>query len=475
VSDSEPVTVDDLHEFRELLTASPDAASLRPIGLHEIVRGYGAVRTLPQILDRLGVPTGARVTVLSDTTPKSYNERDVLDVVLETLGGTFDVELLRLAPAAADTGLVADETTLVSAVSIARSKAPDALVSVGSGTIVDMGKVIANELSLSHVVVQTAASVNGFADDQSVLLINGVKRTTPSRWPDCLVIDPWVVAQAPVAMTQSGLGDQLSMFSAAADWYLSCAVGFDTSYSSTLTSLMRRDIDDLLLAARNLAKGDVDAVNLLASHLAVGGMSMGVAGRTAPSSGTEHLVSHLLEMHADAFHTESASHGSQVGVSSVLAALIWQQIRERLSLGDVTVTLEDIGTQDRVLVAFSHLDKTGKLAQECWAAYERKATWIKSHIDNFRQFVREWPRHDAIISQLLKPAALISSTLRSAQAPATFSQLVPAPSDDVVAWSVTNGYLMRDRFSVVDFAVLVGAWNSKTIAAVLSQLSGLAQ
>jgi glycerol-1-phosphate dehydrogenase [NAD(P)+] len=473
VSDSE-VAVDDLHELRELLAAAPDATSLRPIGLREVVRGYGAVRSLPEILSRLEIPNDARVTVVSDTTPKSYNDLDVLDVVLEALRGTREIELMRITPQVASIGVVADETTVANAVANARVKAPDVLVSVGSGTIVDIGKVIASELSLPHVVVQTAASVNGFADDQSVLLINGVKRTTPSRWPDVLVIDPWVVAQAPVAMTQSGLGDQLSMFSAAADWYLSSAVGFDTSYSSTLTSLMRRNIEDLLLAAKDLAKGDVDAVNLLASHLAVGGLTMGVAGRTAPSSGTEHLVSHLLEMQGDAVHVESASHGSQVGVSSVLAAVIWQQIRERLALGDVTVTLDDVGTQDRVLDAFSHLDKTGKLAQECWSAYERKANWIKSHVDNFRQFVREWPRHDAIISQLLKPAALISSTLRSAHAPATFPQLVPAPTGDVVTWSVTNGHLMRDRFSVVDLAVLIGAWNSNAIAAVLSQVNGLA-
>jgi glycerol-1-phosphate dehydrogenase [NAD(P)+] len=474
VSDS-VVTVDDLHELREFLSASPDAASLHPLGLREIVSGSGAVRSLPQILDRLEVAIGARVAVLSDTTPKSYNDRDALDVVLETLRTAHEVVLIHLAPEKDTVVVLADETTVANAVENARFKVPNALVSVGSGTIVDIGKVIASELMLPHIVVQTAASVNGFADDQSVLLINGVKRTTPSQWPACLVIDPCVVAQAPVTMTRSGLGDQLSMFSAAADWYLSSAVGFDVSYSPTLTSLMRRDTEALLLTSGDLANGDVNATNRLASQLTVGGLAMGVAGRTAPSSGTEHLVSHLLEMHADAFKTQSASHGSQVGVSSVLAASIWQQVRERLSQGDVIVGLEGIASQDLVLNAFSHLDETGKLARECWTAYERKATWIKTHLENLRQFVREWPRHDQVISKLLKPAALISFALRSAQAPATFAQLVPAPHSDVVSWSVTNGYLMRDRFSIVDLAVLIGAWNPTTIAAALSQVNEVAR
>jgi glycerol-1-phosphate dehydrogenase [NAD(P)+] len=475
MSETPTVTVDDLHELREVLTASFDSASLRPLGLREVVRGCGAVATLPQVLGRLGIAPGSNVTVLSDTTPKSYDGRDVLDVVLHTLRHSHAVELVQVTPATADTIVLADEGTISYAVDSAQSSSPCVLVSVGSGTVVDIGKVVAKELNVPHVVVQTAASVNGFADDQSVLLINGVKRTTPSRWPDSLIIDPWVVAQAPVAMTRSGLGDQLSMFTAAADWYLSTAIGFDTSYSSTITSLMRRDIEPLLAAAGELGSSETEALNLLASCLTVGGLSMGVAGRTAPSSGTEHLVSHLLEMHADANHVPNASHGSQVGVSSVLAAVIWQQVRVHLSSGEASVTADGIASREHVLEAFSHLDESGKLASECWVAYERKATWLSDNFDKVREFVNEWPRHELVISTLLEPPSKISTTLRSAKAPTSFAQLNPAPSNDVVLWAVTNGYLMRDRFCVVDLAVLMDAWNPETINTALKQLHELAQ
>ena len=47
--------VDDLHELRELVRRSPDAARLRPIGLHEIVRGRGAVHSLSRVLERNGI------------------------------------------------------------------------------------------------------------------------------------------------------------------------------------------------------------------------------------------------------------------------------------------------------------------------------------------------------------------------------------------------------------------------------------
>lgn len=474
MSERTPVTFDDLSELREFVRSSPDSASLRAIGLCEVVRGAGAIRALPQILERLEIETGSPITVLSDTTPKSYLDRDVLDVVIETIRSSHKVDLVHLAPESPASVVLADQETVANAVETARCARPRALVSVGSGTLVDIGKVVARQLSLPHVVVQTAASVNGFADDQSVLLINGVKRTTPSKWPDALVIDPGVVAQAPLSMTRSGLGDQLSMFSAAADWYLSNAVGFDTSFSPALVSLMRRDLHELVEASSDLGRGEREAVGLLTSCLTRGGIAMGVAGRTAPSSGTEHLISHLLEMHADAAHLANASHGSQVGASSVVAALVWQRVRERLASGDAKVSANNVASRVDVLSAFAHLDTTGTLAEECWAAYERKATWIHLHLDDIRRVVREWPKHDHEVALLLWPARFIASVLREARAPVSFDQLRPAPDPNVVTWSLTKGHLMRDRFCVLDLAVLIGAWNPEDVAGVLLELGELA-
>jgi glycerol-1-phosphate dehydrogenase [NAD(P)+] len=474
MSNTEHITVDDLSELRELIRSSTEAVSLGEIGLREVVSGFGAITTLPQVLLRLGIDASARVTVFSDVIPKLYLDTDVLDVVLDAVRSSNKIEHVIVTSEQSDSAVLADETTVTSAINAVRQTSPQVLVSVGSGTVVDIGKVIASELSLIHVVVQTAASVNGFADDQSVLLISGVKRTTPSSWPDSLIVDPDVVAHAPLAMTRSGLGDQLSMFSASADWYLSSAVGFDTSFSPTLVTMMRQDLDELVNLSSDLGQGTPQAVSVLASCLTRGGIAMGVASRTAPSSGTEHLISHLLEMHADAFRESSASHGSQVGVASVVAAIVWQRIRERLSRGDVEVSAENVASRVDVLSAFAHLDASGALAEECWAAYERKSTWIHLHLDDIRRIVREWPAHDKQVDGLLKPATFIASTLKNAQASVSFNQLTPAPDPEVVSWALTKGHLMRDRFCVLDLAVLIGAWDSDDVAATLSELEELA-
>jgi len=369
----------------------------------------------------------------------------------------------------------ADERTLAQCTNDVARLAPDALLSVGSGTVVDIAKFVGGELDLAHVVIQTAASVNGFSDDQSVLLIDGVKRTTPSAWPRALLIDPYVVAEAPLAMTRAGLGDQLSMFSAAADWYLAAAVGIDVSYSSTPLSMMRREAGAMWQYADDLGRGDHQAVDLLASSLAVGGIAMGVAGRTAPSSGTEHVISHLLEMQAGASGTPVASHGATVGVASIAAVMLWQRIRERLHDGDWRADASNIATRERVLAAFARLDDSGAAANECWNAYEKKATWIHRNLEQVSGVIAHWADHDFEVDELLMTPSFVAGTLLRAGAPWTFDELEPAPEPEVVTWALANCHLMRDRFTVVDLADLIGAWRDEDVASLLADLNTLTQ
>jgi glycerol-1-phosphate dehydrogenase [NAD(P)+] len=470
VSDFNLVVVDDLRNVRALIDAAPEG--LKQIGLREVVTGRDAIHTLPAILERCGVAPDARVTVLSDPTPKRYGTFDVLDVVLKTLSVLL-VDVVYVEPEEGISTVVANAKTISAAVEAVSQRAPGALVSLGSGTLVDIGKVVAQKLSVPHFVIQTAASVNGFADDQSVLLIDGVKRTTSSQWPTVLIIDPWVVAEAPSAMTRAGLGDELSMFTAGADWYLSNAVGFDSSYSAMITSLMREGVDELLARSADVGRGDQRAVGMLASLLTVSGIAMGIAGRTAPSSGAEHLVSHLLEMDADAFALPCASHGSQVGVASVLASIVWQRVRDHLQRASVSLTVEHLATREDVLAAFYELDPSGATGEECWRDYERKATWIRGHQSEIAAALDAWPEHNEAIEQLLVPTEVLVSTLRRAQAPITFGQLDPAPKPDVVNWAVANAHRMRERFTVFDLAELLGLWGQNDVTDVLAEHQGL--
>ena len=222
--------------------------------------------------------------------------------------------------------VVADEATLARAT--AASEGAAVVLSVGSGTIADIGKAVSARLDLPNVVVQTAASVNGFSDDQSVLLVDGVKRTTPTRWPDRLLIDLDVIAQAPVELNRAGLGDLLATYTAPADWRLAQLVGQDDSYDAFAVALARDHVDAVLEHADAIHRGEPDALERLCEALVLSGLSMGLAGRTAPCSGFEHTVSHLLEMAG-----AKPLHGAAVGSLSVLAAMLWARVRTVANTG----------------------------------------------------------------------------------------------------------------------------------------------
>jgi glycerol-1-phosphate dehydrogenase [NAD(P)+] len=194
----------DIEALRARIAGSADASWLRPIGLRTVHAGPDAIRDLAAIVEEL-VPSGAQrdVALLSDAVPKSRAGDDVGELSEELLRG-FDTH--RVVLGGASGGVHADATTVDAA--IRGTAGTRCLVSVGSGTIADIGKVAAAHHDIPHVVVQTATSVNGFADDRSVLLVRGVKETTQSRWPDALVVDTLLLAGAPTALNLAGVGDR---------------------------------------------------------------------------------------------------------------------------------------------------------------------------------------------------------------------------------------------------------------------------
>ncbi|HEV7958414.1 MAG TPA: hypothetical protein VGP11_03025, partial [Acidimicrobiales bacterium] len=110
-----------------------------------------------------------------------------------------------------------------------------------------------------------------------------------------------------------------------------------------------------------------------------------------------------------------------------------------------------------------------------WRDYERKATWIRQHESDITAALVAWDEHDRVIDQLLVPTDVLVSALRRAQAPFVFGQLDPAPKPDVVLWATTNAHRMRDRFTVLDLAELLGLWDEDAVGDVLDEQQGLAR
>ena len=463
----------DLDALRRRLAAAPDGAALSPLGLQSVVVGEGALETLPDVVAAVVAArhSSGPVAVLSDLTPKRYRAADLLTTVRDALAARLTVRIVTIG--APGHGAHADEETLAKATRDVAGAG--CVVAVGSGTVADIGKVVAAAHGVGYVIVQTADSVNGFADDRSVLLVNGVKRTTPTAWADALVVDTDVLVEAPVEMNVSGFADLIATFTAPADWYLATLLGMDDFYLPTVVALAREKGPALLAAAPLVPSADRAALSEVATTLTLSGISMGIAGTTAPCSGMEHAVSHLIEMATMKAGNETALHGAQVGAASVVAALLWHRVLDELADGGLArVRVPDAARFEAdVRTAFVAVDPSGAMGEECWQDCARKLTrWTRAG-EAITAAARDWPTHDRALRDLLAGPEELVAALRSAGAPAQLCEVRPAADDVAVRWAVASCHLMRARFSVADMACFLGIWDDACVDAVLSDAAAL--
>ncbi len=438
------------------------------VGLKRIFLGPNALDRLRSEVD--SVAGSGPVVILEDRTPMRRSDDDLKQLVEQLLDGRSGVK--RVSLGMDHEQLHADESTLAEARALVVGAS--CVVTVGSGTITDIGKDACHSNGGTPlVVIQTAPSVNGYSDDMAVILKDGAKRTTPSIWPTTLLIDTQILQGAPQSLIASGYAEMMAMFTAPADWKLAQLVGLDESYREAIVDMFRPMGPQLLSSAPGIAARESDAIELLATLLTYTGVAMGIAGRTAPLSGTEHLISHLIDMSAPAEGVPTGLHGAQVGVGAVIAAVIWKRAVKQVTPDKlIRRSVDRTRAEAAVGDAFGRLDDTGAMAAECWTDYQSKLTrWESASIrdDNANQLV---DRLTDLASEIVEPGAIIDA-LSTAGAPTRFSELDPPVSRDRVRWVVGSAPLMRDRFTIIDLAALTGGWTATDVEEVLDEAAEL--
>ncbi len=449
-------------------TAPRTAAALAArwnLPLQVIESGPGALAALPGVLASCApIP---EIGMLSDGTPKTYRdttgEVNVDDAVRRLLPP--DTRVRVVTPVSGPHGPVLDEPTVAAALDAVRGVA--LLVAVGSGTVADLAKCVAAELAVPVVVVQTAASVNGYADPLSVLVRNGAKRTTPSRWPEALIVDHDVLRGAPDRLTRSGVGDAVAAWVAPADWYLACALGLDRAFDADALGPVLAAADDLLTAE----PGTEVALSALVDTLTLGGLAIGVIGTTAALSGGEHLISHVLDMAATAEGSEHDLHGAQVGVATIVSAALWQVALDEVRIGalDAALLAPPPDLSDQVHASWSGLDPSGALGAECWTAVNHKITRWAERRDGTARFLRNWTEHEEALRRYALPPEAAARVLARWGAPLRFGELAPPVDAPRIRWALRSLPYMRDRFTLADLLLLAGHWTDDLIERVLDR------
>lgn len=294
-----------------------------PITLRRLVMAPGALSELPEVLASLG--DFSHLVMICDENTYAAAGRTVealCSPLWQGQGHSFGTVCLTAPPHG-----VLHATEAAVAEVTARLDPCDLLVAVGSGTIHDITRYVATEQGLDFVSVPTAASVDGFLSSIAAMTWHGVKRSFPAKAPIALVSDSDVLAAAPYALTASGVGDLLGKYTALFDWRVSHLVT-DEYICEQVIALVVEALDGVLSRADAISARDPAAVETVMYGLVLSGLAMQMVGNSRPASGSEHHISHLIEMDV-VTRDNPALHGEKVGVA---AALVADRYHELLSL-----------------------------------------------------------------------------------------------------------------------------------------------
>lgn len=188
-----------------------------------------------------------------------------------------------------------------------------ALIGVGGGKALDVGKYVASLAELPYFSVPTSLSNDGFCSPQASLTLEGKRRSLPTGLPEAVVVDLAVCQGAPLVLWHSGVGDLCSKFTAVSDWKLAF---YRTGVPINDMAALMSDASVFQFMAHPTS--DEQGIQLLATALMLNGVAMEIAGSSRPASGSEHLISHALDMAG----ARQRLHGLQTGTAAYLVSTL---------------------------------------------------------------------------------------------------------------------------------------------------------
>ncbi|MCQ2079470.1 MAG: NAD(P)-dependent glycerol-1-phosphate dehydrogenase [archaeon] len=231
-------------------------------------------------------------------------------------------------------------------------KAHDAkfLLAIGGGSKIDIAKMVARETNLPFISIPTSVAHDGICSDRaSVKTKEGAPQTMQALPPTAIIADTEIVVKAPFRYLASGCADVLSNFSALSDWDFARKIK-DEEFSSSAYALSRYAAESILNNAPSIIPDTEEGVWHVLKPAIASGTSMCIAGNSRPTSGSEHMFSHALDL----LHPGKAMHGEQCGVGTIMMMNLqggnWKQIRDALKTIGAPTTAAELGISEEDVV-----------------------------------------------------------------------------------------------------------------------------
>jgi glycerol-1-phosphate dehydrogenase [NAD(P)+] len=216
------------------------------------------------------------------------------------------------------------------------------IIGLGGGKSVDLSKLAAFYSNISFVSVPTSASHDGMSSPFASMKGLDKPYSIVAKPPAGILADINVIADAPRRLILSGCGDLVAKITAVKDWELA-RDDVGEYYGRYAASLAMLGAEMFTQNASRWKDCSVDSVREIVEALISGGVAAGIAGSSRPCSGSEHLVSHALDLIAPG----KGLHGEKCGVATILMAklhnLEWERIAKALKNIGSPTTAKAIG------------------------------------------------------------------------------------------------------------------------------------
>ena len=199
------------------------------------------------------------------------------------------------------------------------------IMSIGGGKVIDAGKYAAFLRNLPFFSVPTSSSSDSFSSASASLIVEGKRTSVPARLAYGIVVDTDVIRTAPVQFIHSGVGDMVSKITALYDWKFEAEKGY-SQINDFAVMIAKKAVNSFVRTPFKSIQDELFLKELLDS-LAMSGIANEIAGSSAPTSGSEHLISHALDKLLD----QPQLHGVQVGIASYLMALVHNHRYQRVN------------------------------------------------------------------------------------------------------------------------------------------------
>jgi glycerol-1-phosphate dehydrogenase [NAD(P)+] len=234
------------------------------------------------------------------------------------------------------------------------------LIGVGGGSKIDLAKLASGNLRKPFLSVPTSASHDGIASPRASIKDGGNSLSLNASVPLGVVADTALIVKAPYRLLASGCADVISNTTAVLDWELASRLRSEF-FSSSAANLAKYAAESIIENASAIKPNLEDSVWVAIRPIIISGISMAVASSSRPTSGSEHMFSHVLDKAAPG----KALHGEQCGVGSIMMMYLhggdWERIREALRQIGAPTSAEELGIPaEQVIDALVHAHEIRK-------------------------------------------------------------------------------------------------------------------